>query len=108
MNDDPVAQQLLNRFGLLQEQLEGLLQSPERAKQLLPYSYVCLPDILGSLRQLQGSLKQQPLDRDRCRLYAAGLGRLTMEYVDLPESDLGEQILWLASDIITMTQGSSD
>ena len=94
---------LLDRFDPLQKQLEALLENPENAKQSFPYSYVVLPDILGSLKQLQRSLSQQSIDLERCSLHAGGLGRLVMEYVDLPDSDLGGQLLWLASDVIRMT-----
>ncbi len=44
---------LLDRFDPLQKQLEALLENPEDAKQRFSYSYVMLPDILGSLNQLQ-------------------------------------------------------
>jgi hypothetical protein len=95
---------ILDRFDPLQKQLEALLENPEDASQRFPYSYVMLPDILGSLKQLQRSLSQQPIDIERCRLHAAGFGRLVMEYIDLPDSDLGDQLLGLASDVIQMTK----
>jgi hypothetical protein len=95
---------LLDRFDPLQKQLEALLENPENAKQRFPYGYVMLPDVLGSLKQLQRSLLQQPIDKELCRLHAGGLGRLVMEYVDLWDSDLGSQLLRLASDVIRMTK----
>lgn len=98
---------LLDRFDPLQKQLEALLENPEDAKQRFSYSHVMLPDILGSLNQLQRSLSQHPIDIERCRLHAAGFGRLVMEYVDLPDSDLGEQLLRLASDILRMMKSSN-
>lgn len=98
---------LLNRFDPLQKQLEALLENPEDAKQRFYYSYVFLPDILGSLKQLQRSLSQQPIDIERCRLHAAGFGRLVMEYSDLSDSELGKQLLRLASDILRMMKSRS-
>ncbi len=98
---------LLDRFDLLQKQLEALLENPEDAKQRFSYSHVMLPDILGSLKQLQRSLLQNPIDIERCRLHAASFGRLVMEYSDLSDSELGKQLLRLASDILRMTKGSN-
>ena len=98
---------LLDRFDPLQKQLETLLENPEDAKQRFSYSHVMLPDILGSLKQLQRSLSQRPIDIERCRSHAGSFGRLVMEFVDLPDSEFGKELLWLASDIIRMGKGSS-
>lgn len=97
---------LLNRFDPLQKQLEELLENPDIAKQRFPDSSWILPDVLGSLKQLQYSLSQQPIDVDKCLRHAGGFGRLVMEHTDLPDSELGKQLLWLASDIIRMTKRS--
>ena len=98
---------LLNRFDPLQKELEALLENPKSAKQRFPDSYVMLPDILGSLKQLQRSLSQHPIDIERCGLHAGGFGRLVMEFVDLPDSEFGKELLWLATYIIRMAKGSS-
>jgi hypothetical protein len=99
--------EVLNRFLPLQEELEALINSPDAGRQRFPYSYGYFPSILGSLKQLQDCLVQEPIDMGKCRLYAGGLGRLVLEYTDFPESALGKQLLWLATDIITMTEGSN-
>lgn len=94
-----------SRFDTLNEQLIRLIQDPQAAQKQLPYSYRYLTSIQGSLLQLQECVLQQPMDTEKCRLYAGGLGRLILDYTDLPESELGKQILWLVSDVLKLIRG---
>lgn len=93
-------EEFVYRIDLLHSQLENLSHNPEMAKTLLPYGFAYLPDIKGSLKQLQGCLVQQPLNEAQCRLFASGFGRLVLEYSDLSDTDLGKRLLGLASDVL--------
>lgn len=100
--------EILDRFHPIQEQLETLLANPDSARQRFPYSYKYLPDILGALKILQGCLKQEPLNWDECGQIAGALGRVALEHTDLPESDLGKQLLQLVSRVIKLAKASSE
>lgn len=96
----------LARFDPLEGQLQVLIESPELSKQLYPSSWDYLPSILDSLKHLQSRLLQQPIDNEKCLSSAGAFGRLVMEYPDLPDSALGKELLWLATDVIRMAKGS--
>lgn len=93
-------EEFVSRIDLLHAQLDDLSHNPDKAKELLPYSFRYLSDFKGSLKQLQGCLTRQPLDEAQCDLFAGGLGRLVLEYGDLPNTDLGKQLLWLVTDVV--------
>jgi hypothetical protein len=107
MKAEQAMRKILDRIHPLQEQLEALIADPDTARQRLPYAFDSLRDVLLSLKVLQACLEQSPLDMDACSDRAGGLGRLILEYTEISDSDLGKQLLQLASDVIKLARATS-
>lgn len=66
----------------------------------LKYSYSpavleLLPDVKAGLEYIQDSLTNDPPDIHRAREGVSGLGRVTLEYSEFYESELGKRVLEL-------------
>ncbi|MCA9952838.1 MAG: hypothetical protein KDE48_24480 [Anaerolineales bacterium] len=86
-------QELIEQVQQLIDEIEGIIDDPERDRYGFNLSIrMLLPLIVRSLVQIRECLQQRPLNAKHCRQNARGLGRLSLEYVDFNESDLGKRV----------------